>query len=357
MPPLTPRALERRLKRYVWGETHDFLAVCAPGLEAVLLGEVRGLPGVTDLVRVRGGVSFRGPFESLYHANLELATAHRVLWRIGAFLAQSYPMLFNKARRLPWERFVGFQQEVAYHVAARASRLRHGPKIAATLHSALSDALAPLGLGAAHVEAAPLTVHARLFRDRCTLSLDTSGEHLHRRGYRTHVGEAPLRETLAAGILLALGAPAFDLIVDPMCGSGTLLIEAERLARRRPPGEFRRFAFEHFPSFRPPATRALGKRRSAPPRRSACPAFTASTATRGCWRRPRTTPARRGSRARSRSLRPTRSRTRSHPSERPTNGRCWSATRPTAIAWARVGRSTAASRPPSNRSRGGASPS
>ncbi|ADI15696.1 THUMP domain-containing class I SAM-dependent RNA methyltransferase [Truepera radiovictrix] len=252
MPPLTPRALERRLKRYVWGETHDFLAVCAPGLEAVLLGEVRGLPGVTDLVRVRGGVSFRGPFESLYHANLELATAHRVLWRIGAFLAQSYPMLFNKARRLPWERFVGFQQEVAYHVAARASRLRHGPKIAATLHSALSDALAPLGLGAAHVEAAPLTVHARLFRDRCTLSLDTSGEHLHRRGYRTHVGEAPLRETLAAGILLALGAPAFDLIVDPMCGSGTLLIEAERLARRRPPGEFRRFAFEHFPSFRPP---------------------------------------------------------------------------------------------------------
>lgn len=250
MEPLTPRALERRLKRYVWGEQHDFLAVCAPGLEAVLLDEVRALPDVTDLQSVRGGVSFRGPYETMYHANLKLATAHRVLWRLDAFLAQSYPMLFNKARKLPWERFVGFQKEVAFHVTARASRLRHGPKIAETLHSALQDALTPLGLGAAHVEAAPLTVHARLWRDRCTLSLDTSGEHLHRRGYRTHVGEAPLRETLAAGLLLASGAPDFDLIVDPMCGSGTLLLEAARLARRRPPGELRGFAFEQFPSFR-----------------------------------------------------------------------------------------------------------
>jgi putative N6-adenine-specific DNA methylase len=271
--PLSPRALERRLKRYVWGRAHAFLAVCPPGLEAVLREEVRALPDVTDLQSVRGGVSFRGPYESLYHANLKLATAHRVLWRIGEVLAQSYPMLFNKARRLPWERFVGFETEVAFHVTARASRLHHGPKIAATLYSALSEALTPLGLRAAYVETAPLTFYARLFRDRCTLSLDTSGEHLHRRGYRTHVGEAPLRETLAAGILLASGAPTFDLVVDPMCGSGTLLIEAARLARRRPPGEFRRFAFEHFPSFRAPLYERLRQAALNPPEPERLPRF------------------------------------------------------------------------------------
>lgn len=252
MEPLTPRALERRLKRYVYREPQTFLAVCAPGLEGVLLTEVRVLPDVTRAQTVRGGVTFQGPLEAMYRANLQLATAHRVLWRLDEFLAQSYPMLFNKVRKLPWERFIGFHKEVAFHVTARASRLHHGPKIAETLHSALQSALLPLGLGAAHTETAPLEVHVRMFRDRCTLSLNTSGEHLHRRGYRTHVGEAPLRETLAAGLLLAVNAPRFDLIVDPLCGSGTLLLEAARLAHRRPPGEFRGFALEHLPSFREP---------------------------------------------------------------------------------------------------------
>ncbi|CAA9588398.1 MAG: 23S rRNA (guanine(2445)-N(2))-methyltransferase [uncultured Truepera sp.] len=246
---LTPRALERRLKRYVYRATHDFLAVGAPGFEAVLLGEVRELPNVTEAKVVRGGVEFRGPLETIYHANLRLSTAHRVLWRVAEFLAQSYPMLFNKAQKVAWERVLGFTETVRFSVSSRGSRLHHQPKIAQTIFSAAVAALSPLGLHPRVSDDAVLNVHVRLFQDRCTLSLDTSGEHLHRRGYRTHVGDAPLRETLAAAILKTVGYKTFDLIVDPMCGSGTFLLEAARGLRGVPPGAQRSFAFEQFPSF------------------------------------------------------------------------------------------------------------
>jgi len=248
---LTPRALERRLKRYVLKETHDFLAVGAPGFETVLLDEVQELPNVTDAKTVRGGVEFRGPLETIYYANLQLSTAHRVLWRIADFLAQSYPMLFNKAEKVSWERFLGFAETVRFSVSARGSRLHHQPKVAETLLSAAQSAVAPLGLRPQASADAALNVHVRLFRDRCTLSLDTSGEHLHRRGYRTHVGDAPLRETLAAALLKTVDYEKFDLIVDPMCGSGTFLLEAALGLRGVPPGGARGFAFEQFPVFQP----------------------------------------------------------------------------------------------------------
>ena len=251
MEPLTPRALERRLKRHVMKETHDFLAVGAPGFERVLLAEVERLPDVTDARTVRGGVEFRGPFVSIYHANLRLVTAHRLLWRVAEFLAQSGPMLYNKVSALPWERFLGFEPTVRFHVSSRGSRLNHPQGVAETLLSAINKALTPLGLSTRTSEDAPLCVHARLFRDRCTLSIDTSGEHLHRRGYRTHVGEAPVRETLAAGILKTVRLEDFDLIVDPMCGSGTFLLEAARLLGHAAPGKDRTFAFEHLPGFQP----------------------------------------------------------------------------------------------------------
>ena len=227
MEPLTQRALERRLKRYVSKETHDFLAVGTPGFENVLLTEVQTLPGVSDAKIVRGGVEFRGPFTTVYHANLQLATAHRVLWRVAEFLAQSYPMLYNKAVKVPWERFLGFEKQVRFSVSSRSSRLHYPPKIAEMVFSAVQTAVLPLGLHPDLSDEATLSVHVRLFQDRCTLSLDTSGEHLHRRGYRTHIGDAPIRETLAA-ILETVNFRQFELIVDPMCGSGTFLLETQK---------------------------------------------------------------------------------------------------------------------------------
>ncbi|MDQ3459866.1 MAG: hypothetical protein M3498_11280 [Deinococcota bacterium] len=263
---LSERALERRLKRHVYKATQRYLASCAPGLEQVLVGELRAL-GAAEIVAVRGGAEFSGPLDLLYHGNLWLRTANRLLWRQGDFLAQSYPMLFNKAVRLRWELMLGFAPAFAVRVSARASRLRHGAKIAETLHSAALEALEPLGLAPALLDDAPLTVHARLFQDRCTLSLDSSGELLFRRGYRQATAKAPIRETLAAGCLLEAGWQNFDLIADPMCGSGTLLLEAAGLAEGTAPGLNRSFAFEHFPSFQPSKWQRL--RREA---RSAAPA-------------------------------------------------------------------------------------
>jgi putative N6-adenine-specific DNA methylase len=198
---------------------------------------------------IRGGVTFEGPLDAIYHANLELRTAHRVLLRIADFLAQSYPMLYGRARRLPWELYIGFESSFSLSVTAKASRLRHHKNIEATIGDAVSSALEPLSLSPILAREAVLPFQVRLFRDRCTLSFNTSGDHLHRRGYRTHVSEAPLRETLAAGVAIAGKVEACDLIVDPFCGSGTLLIESALYLIDRPPGLGRDHAFMRAPYF------------------------------------------------------------------------------------------------------------
>ena len=248
---LSQRALERRLKRHLWGAPQRFFAPCAPPFERVLMNEVQTLPDVSEVETLRGGVAFTGPFDTLYHANLHLRTAHRVLLRVDEFLAQSYPMLFNKASKLPWERYLGFNKNYSVIVSAKRSRLRHHQNIADTLHAGLLEAVEPLDLHPKLTPDAPINVHVRLFEDRCTLSLDTSGAHLHKRGYRQAGAKAPIRETLAAGLLMTLGGENYDLILDPMCGAGTFLIEGAMLAKNIAPGAARDFAFEHFPSFQP----------------------------------------------------------------------------------------------------------
>jgi len=249
MPALSERALERRLKRHVLKATHSFFAPCAPGFEAVLEAELKTLPDVTLESTERGGVSFSGPLDTVYHANLRLRTAHRILLRLDDFLAQSYPTLFNRISRLAWEHYLGFNKTYALKVSAKTSRVRHHKNIAETVHSGVLKALEPHGLNPVLSEDAPLEFHIRLFQDRCTVSLNTSGEHLHKRGYRTHISQAPIRETLAASALMSVDSPSYDLIFDPMCGSGTLLIEAALLAKNKVPGLSRTFAFEAMPSF------------------------------------------------------------------------------------------------------------
>ena len=249
MSELSQRALERRLKRHLLKAEQRFLAVCAPRFEPYLEEEVRALPDVKEVETVRGGVLFSGPLETMYHANLHLRTAHRVLLRIGDFLAQAYPVLFDRARRISWELYLGFAETFDINVSAKRSRLRHHKNIAATLYDAISSSLGPLGLELKLEDGAGPQLYTRMFRDRCTLSLNTSGEHLHKRGYRTDINEAPLRETLAASILKASSVEDYDLILDPMCGTGTFLIETALMKRRVAPGLERSFAFEQFPSF------------------------------------------------------------------------------------------------------------
>ena len=251
MEALSQRALERRLKRHLWGAPQRFFAPCAPPFEGVLEREVRALLDASEIEVLRGGVAFTGPFDTLYHANLHLRTAHRVLLRIDEFLAQSYPMLFNKASKLPWEHYLGFNDSYSVTVSAKRSRLRHQQNITDTLHAAVLEAIEPLDLHPKLIPDAPINFHVRLFEDRCAVSLDTSGAHLHKRGYRQAGAKAPIRETLAAGLLMTLYGEHYDLILDPMCGAGTLLIEGALLAGNVAPGGARAFAFEHFPSFQP----------------------------------------------------------------------------------------------------------
>lgn len=247
-PVLSERALQRRLKRQVMKQTQQFFAVTAVGFEAELQSEVEGLPDVVVLGQEPGGITFEGSLDTMYHANLWLRSAHRVLWRIDTFLAQSYPMLFDHAKHIAWELFLGFNSSYCLRVSAKASRLRHQKNIAATLQAAITAALKPLGLAPANREEAALEIHLRLFQDRCTLSINTSGDHLHKRGYRPLAVRAPIRETLAASIVQRLGVEA-PVVIDPMCGTGTLLIEAALLARNRAPGLLRAFAFEALPVF------------------------------------------------------------------------------------------------------------
>jgi putative N6-adenine-specific DNA methylase len=246
---LTPRALERRLKRRFRSPQHSFFAACQPGFEDLLLAEVRDLPGVASAEQVTGGVEFSGPIELMYHANLQLNTAHRVLLRIASFLAQSGPALFGHIRRVAWEHYLGFEPHYALHVTSRASKLNHYGKMRSTISSGISAVLEPLGLRPALADVAAVQFYVRLEDDRATVSVNTSGEHLHRRGWRTHVGRAPLRETLAAAMLLRAGLHRRSLIIDPLCGSGTLLLEAARIRRGLPAGAGRSFAFEHLPFF------------------------------------------------------------------------------------------------------------
>ncbi len=247
--PLTKRALERRLKRHLLKETQEFFAICAPGFEEVTEQEINLLPDVTVVGTETGGVTFQGNLDAIYHTNLQLRTAHRILLRVDDFLAQSYPMLFNKVKKISWELYLGFNKTYSVQVSSKTSRLHQHKTIAKTIHDGVTDYMQTLGLSPQLSDDVPLEIHVRFFQDRCTLSINVSGEHLHKRGYRQLVSEAPIRETLAASMLQTVDIQNFDTIVDPMCGSGTLLIEAALMLKNITPGLQREFAFEHLPFF------------------------------------------------------------------------------------------------------------
>lgn len=247
MTALSERALERRLKRHVRSQPQTFFAVCAPGFEKVLEAEIAALAktvpeaGLTVVDTERGGVSFVGHLDCVYYIHLHVYSATRVLWRIDAFLAQSLPMLFDKARKVPWEHYLAWADAYTIRVSAKASRLNHQRAVADSLSQAISRALSPHGLHPHYVDkrdpdVKTLELQVRLFQDTCTLSVNISGDHLYKRGYRSVPHPAPLRETLASGLLQDLQIDTYDTLIDPMCGSGTLAIEAALLCSHMPPG-------------------------------------------------------------------------------------------------------------------------
>ena len=237
----------------------DLFAVTAPGLEPLARAELAALH-VKTIRPDEGGVAFGGGLEAVMRANLWLRTASRVLVRVAEFDATSFRDLELAARQLPWERYASPARPVRFRVTCRKSRLYHSDAVAQRLADALDRRLgggtrvaggaAPDEDGAEGeaAEEAQLFV-VRFYRDRCTVSADSSGALLHLRGYRQAIAKAPLRETLAAAMLQGAGWTPDRPLLDPLCGSGTIPIEAALQARRIAPGARRRFAFEHWPAF------------------------------------------------------------------------------------------------------------
>lgn len=235
-------------------------AVTAPGVEVIAAAELAAL-GIVARAEP-GGVAWDGTHEQLYAANLRLRTASRVLVRVGEFRARTFFELERHAARLPWERFVGPGRTVRLRVTCRKSKLYHEGAVAQRLLTAIERRAGPTSDAAATANADgeddDAGVDAQLFvvrflHDRCTVSADASGALLHRRGYRQAVAKAPLRETLAAALLLASGWNRRSPLLDPFCGSGTIATEAALLARQIAPGlaggTARGYAFAEWPDF------------------------------------------------------------------------------------------------------------
>jgi putative N6-adenine-specific DNA methylase len=233
-------------------ERHDCYAICPPGVEDLTAAELAALR-ITPGGREPGGVAFQATAAELYAANLHLRTATRVITRLAEFPAKAFYELERKAKRVPWAGVLAPGRPPRFRVTSRKSRLYHLDGVAERLSTVAggpaerggesrSDDLEDQG------SAAQLFI-VRIHRDIVTISADSSGELLHRRGYRQAGGKAPLRETLAAAMLLGAGYDGSTPLVDPFSGSGTIPIEAALLARRIAPGLQRAFAFEHWPSF------------------------------------------------------------------------------------------------------------
>lgn len=240
-------------------ETVRALVVTHLGLEPVLVAELAGL-GLRG-EPISGGVEFEASLLDVARANLMLRTAGRVLVRVDSFRARTFPELERHAAKLPWTRFLSPGAPVHFRVTAKKSRLSHERAIAERLVRAL-QAVAPkvrivAGRADADTDEDVQRFVVRFHRDVCTVSADSSGAPLHRRGYRLDTGKAPLRETLAAGLLLASGWDGTTPLVDPFCGSGVIPIEAATLARRIPPGRNRHFAIERWPGFDATAFQAV----------------------------------------------------------------------------------------------------
>lgn len=249
----------------------DLFVVTAPGLEEITGAELSAL-GLPPLGVEPGGLRLQGDAATLWHLNLHLRTASRVLVRVAEFRAVGFQELEKRGRKVPWAEFLPPGTDpaaVEFEVTCRKSRLYHSGAVEARLREAMVEGLrgrrrgasggtasggaASAGKGSSAPPGARPTPRfvVRLLRNRLTLSADASGEHLHRRGYREAVGKAPLRETLAAALLLAAGWRGECPLLDPFCGSGTLPIEAALLAGGMAPGRHRRFAFEGWPRVDP----------------------------------------------------------------------------------------------------------
>ena len=229
----------------------ELIAKTFMGLEPVLAKELTQL-GANEVQIGRRMVSFMGDKEMMYRANFQLHTAIRILKPIKHFKALSADDVYREVQKIDWSEYIGLDKTFAVDSVVFSEEFRHSKFVAYKVKDAIVDQFREKTGKRPNISVAnpDIRLNIHIAEDKCTLSLDSSGESLHRRGYRQESVEAPLNEVLAAGMIVMTGWQGETDFIDPMCGSGTLLVEAALIAHNMAPGLFRKeYAFEKWPDF------------------------------------------------------------------------------------------------------------
>ena len=221
-------------------------AVAAPGTEPWVADEIRSL-GYSDVVEIEGGVEFEASLKGLMKANLWSRTASRILVRLATFPARELSLLERRVAKLELNSFFKKGDALRVKVTCKKSKIYHSGAAVERVSKSLT---ATHGLEVVKGTDTVPELVVRIHRDVVTVSLDSSGGHLHQRGQKVVQGKAPIRETLAAVALRAAGFDGRQPFIDPCAGSGTIVVEAAEICANRAPGMFRRFAFQDWPCFR-----------------------------------------------------------------------------------------------------------
>jgi putative N6-adenine-specific DNA methylase len=230
--------------------TNHYFATCPRGLEALLAEDLAAVGG-TDVRTVPGGAHFSGDWRACYAANLETRIATRILWRVGHGAYRNEDDIYNLARGLSWQKWFDVGQTMRVYITAIKSPLKSLEFATLRIKDAVCDRFRDETGSRPSIDTArpDVRIHAFLTATDATLYLDTSGDPLYRRGFKRASVEAPLKENLAAGILRLAGWQPGIPLLDPMCGSGTFLLEAAQMALDIAPGLSRGFAFEKLKNY------------------------------------------------------------------------------------------------------------
>ncbi|MCP3875246.1 MAG: RNA methyltransferase [Desulfobacteraceae bacterium] len=242
-------SFEKRVKRRIMGREHIFFAACPPGLKKICYNEMRAFDVPKENFKIiQGGIEFKSKLNTCMLFNLHLRSPLRILMRISQFKADSFKKLEKKISAIDWILYLPKNCSLSFSVKTRKSRLYHSDAIAQRCEKIISDQLNSKD-GATHNHESHQTIYIRAENNNFTVSLDSSGKHLFKRGIKEKVYKAPLRENLAFAMLFWTDYSTNDILIDPMSGSGTFSLEATMIKANIPPGFYRAFAFEHWPSF------------------------------------------------------------------------------------------------------------
>lgn len=228
--------------------------VVPPGFESIAKKEI--ILNFPEIKSVEGSdeLEYECDLETIYKLNLTLRIPNRILIRFAEFSVKTFQDLFQTTVRLPWKQYLRKDSKVVIRTTCRKSKLYHSGAVTQRIHQAIEAHLASsiplISTDAEDHNNKHQLIIVRLFKDTVTISIDSSGNPLHMRGYREFVAKAPIRENLASGLLYASGWNPEKPLIDPFCGSGTIPIEAALMAKNQPPGLYRDFAFEHWPGFK-----------------------------------------------------------------------------------------------------------